>query len=361
MEVLRPQLIWIGNRCYRKNPLKDSKAMDPETEDLFDSDFASNTYNDEVCGLDMDIEETSKGFRLRLEVPNAYYRFIIGKRGETKTRLQVETQTQIHIPKPGDKQEVIVIDGHDKKGLISAKTRIDVLIDSARQRQPFTHFLSIPINSDEVVMGFEDFKLKVLANFEGDRGLDSSLFQNPKKLHLTIGTLVLLSDKEIDKAASLLHSCQAELIEPILRGQRLEVQVKGLEYMNDDPAAVDVLYAKIEAGDACERLQLLADRLVNTFTSADLMQREYDRVKLHVTVMNTLMRKDPSGALVPKVEQNSRQGNKSRESFDASGILKKFPDFNFGSQHVSSIHLSERFSTGLDEYYECVTSVALPC
>lgn len=73
----------------------------------FSTDFASNTYNDEVCGLDMDIEETSKGFRLRMEVPNAYYKFIIGKRGETKTRLQVETQTQIHIPKPGDKQEVI--------------------------------------------------------------------------------------------------------------------------------------------------------------------------------------------------------------------------------------------------------------
>ncbi|CAG5136613.1 unnamed protein product [Candidula unifasciata] len=350
MEVLRPQLIWIDNRCYRKNPLKDSKAFNPENEDFFDSEFSSTAYNDEVCGLDVDIEETSKGFRLKMEVPSAYYKFIIGKKGETRARLQVETHTQIHIPKVGDKQEVIVIEGHDKKGIISAKTRIDVIIDSARQRQQFTHFLSIPINSDEVVMGFEDFKLKVLKIFDGDRGLDSSLFQNPKKLHLTVGTLVLLSAKEIEKASSLLHACKAELVEPILRGQRLEVQVKGLEYMNDDPGAVDVLYAKIEPGEACERLQLLADRLVDRFTSADLMQREYDRVKATY----------PSGTSVPKVDHNSRRGNKLRESFDASGILKKFPDFNFGSQHISSIHLSERFSTGQDEYYECVTSVPLP-
>ena len=57
----------------------------------------------------------------------------------------------------------------DKKGVISAKTRIDVLVDSARQRQQFTHFLSIPVTSDDIITGFENFKDDVLLQCDGVR------------------------------------------------------------------------------------------------------------------------------------------------------------------------------------------------
>lgn len=43
------------------------------------------------------------------------------------------------------------------------------------------------------------------------------------------------------------------------------------------------------------RLQVMADRLVEHFVSAGLMVREWDKVKLHGTVMNTLFRKDTTG------------------------------------------------------------------
>jgi len=43
------------------------------------------------------------------------------------------------------------------------------------------------------------------------------------------------------------------------------------------------------------RLQVMADRLVQHFVSAGLMVREWDKVKLHGTVMNTLLRKDSTG------------------------------------------------------------------
>lgn len=43
------------------------------------------------------------------------------------------------------------------------------------------------------------------------------------------------------------------------------------------------------------RLHVIADRLVEHFVSAGLMVREWDRVKLHGTVMNTLFRKDSTG------------------------------------------------------------------
>lgn len=46
------------------------------------------------------------------------------------------------------------------------------------------------------------------------------------------------------------------------------------------------------------RLQAIAERLVEHFVSAGLMVREWDRVKLHGTVMNTLFRKDSTGTFI---------------------------------------------------------------
>ena len=43
------------------------------------------------------------------------------------------------------------------------------------------------------------------------------------------------------------------------------------------------------------RLQVIAERLVEHFVSAGLMVREWDRVKLHGTVINTLFRRDATG------------------------------------------------------------------
>jgi len=49
------------------------------------------------------------------------------------------------------------------------------------------------------------------------------------------------------------------------------------------------------------------------------MLREYDRVKLHITVMNSLMRKDLSHAIIT---QRGRTDIRDRESFDATRLLQ---------------------------------------
>lgn len=359
MDVLRPQLVRIGNRCYRKNPVHQREGYNPEDEELAESfDTALSCYNDEICDVHFDIEETSGGFRVRLNIPSTYFKHIIGKKGETKRRLEAETKTQIRIPKAGQEGE-ITIQGHERKGVVSAKTRVEVLVDSARQRQPFTHFLSIPIRSEEVMEKFEDFKFSVLEHPSRDAAVDSTIFQNPQKLHLTIGTLVLMNDAEVQKAKDVLLQCYEELVEPILKGNPLFVDIQGLEYMNDDPGAVDVLYAKIDDSPEAEKLQMLTDRLVDKFVAASLMQRQYDRVKLHVTVMNTLFRKDPGSAAAPS-QQNVRGPVRDRESFSASSILQNFGSFDFGSYHVDRVELSQRYSTAEDGYYSCSGTLRLP-
>ncbi|KAL8595369.1 hypothetical protein ACOMHN_024068 [Nucella lapillus] len=350
MEVLRPQLVHIGNRWYRKNAVTAREGFNPEDEIEPDLDMLGECYNDDLCDAGLDIEECSAGFRVRLHYPSVFFKYVIGKRGETKRRLEMETRTQIRIPKAGQEGE-IVVQGRDKKGVVSAKTRVDMLVDSARQRQPFTHFLSVPVQSEDILDKFDDFKFTIMEDEARDSGVDASIFQNGQKLHMTIGTLVLLNDAEIQRAKETLLQCSEDLLEPILGNSPLYVDIRGLEYMNDDPGAVDVLYAKVAPGPEADRLQMLSDRLVDRFVSRGLMQRQYERVKLHLTVMNTLFRKDSSGTAAPRL-QSMRGAAKERESFNAASILQKFEEFEFGPLPVDRVELSQRYSAAPDGYYQ---------
>ncbi|XP_074965486.1 activating signal cointegrator 1 complex subunit 1 isoform X1 [Phalacrocorax aristotelis] len=346
MDVLRPTLIRIGGRVYRKNVIQEQACQHEEEED----DFCAGPGDcaDEPCDAFV-VEETEKGFQCRVEVPSPLYKYIIGKKGETKKRLETETRTSISIPKPGVEGE-IVITGQHRSGVISARTRIDVLLDSFRKKQPFTHFLSFALNQPNIQEKFLQFKEEVLEKCSKDHGVSSSLFQNPAKLHLTLGTLVLLNEQEIQKARDLLQQCKEDFVDQIAGGKPLTVEVVGVEYMNDDPAMTDVLYAKVHMKDGSDRLQVIADQLVERFVASGLMLKEWDRVKLHATVMNTLFRKDPSAE-----EQNNTMTGKSsfkeRESFNGQNILKLFENFYFGEVQLDSVRLSQRFSSDASGYY----------
>ena len=109
----------------------------------------------------------------------------------------------------------------------------------------------------------------------------------------------------------MLADCKNNIIEPHLSGGKLEFEISGLEIMNDDPSDVDVLYGKIV--DKTGKLQSIVDAIgmyqfvqvtfyfnhyiswncpAEKFVQSGLMKREYDRVKLHATLLNTLFRKD---------------------------------------------------------------------
>lgn len=77
-----------------------------------------------------------------------------------------------------------------------------------------THFLSIPTNSEDIQKNFEEFKKSVLDDEECSmREVDEFIFQNPKKLHLTIGVLLLLDNPEKQEAVKALQHCKENIIE----------------------------------------------------------------------------------------------------------------------------------------------------
>ncbi|XP_049852737.1 activating signal cointegrator 1 complex subunit 1 isoform X1 [Schistocerca gregaria] len=360
MDVLRPELTWVNGKCYRVN------FVDPSVTRGGGDDFetyGADSYRceDSECTVDdpcdeFEIETTDGGrFRTSFRVPRVYFPYVIGSKGATRKRLETETKTNIWVPKQGMDGD-IVITGSDKKGVAAARRRINLIVMSARQKQPFTHFISIPLTGNSIIEGFTKFREEVLESCR-NRGIDASIFQVPEKLHLTIGTLVLADNEERKKAGEVLKECKDIVIDPFLGKRPLKLRMTGVEYMNDDPAEVDVLYGKVRVEGSSEYLlQELADGIVEYFANRGLMQKQYEQVKLHATVMNTLFREDKGGV---SETETSKKKQKPRESFDATAVLKIFENFYFGEQLVETLHLSQRYSTAKDGYYQSSASISL--
>ena len=121
-----------------------------------------------------------------MEVASAFFPQIIGKGGQTKTRLENDTRTKIVIPRKGMEGD-IVITGGERRGVTAAANMIDVMVAAARNKQPFTHFISIPVS--HVKMEFLKFKKEVLESCKSVRGMDETIFQTDTLLHLTVGTM----------------------------------------------------------------------------------------------------------------------------------------------------------------------------
>jgi activating signal cointegrator complex subunit 1 len=286
-------------------------------------------------------------FVCEMDIAPAFYGVLIGKNAENKQKLEQETNTQIIFPRR-DEIGPVKIRSRTKTNVQSARTRIEIIIDRNRQMQSFTHFLSIPIcqssSSIHLKQKYEEFKKNVLEQCADERGITNELFQQGNKLHLTIGTFVLLSKSEIDFIKDTLQECTNTLLKQFMTTdkERFVVQLKGLEFMNDDPTFVDVLYAKVQLIDQTNsnRLQNFLDRLNEELLNTGLMKQKFERIKLHVTLMNSLLRKDDTGILEAQKTSRGKVKNQERESFDAKKVLRLFSQYDFGQIELNELHLS---------------------
>lgn len=344
MDIMSPQLMWIGTRCYRVNQASEQRYEQLEENKPY---IEEDLYEEDDRELHYDIQPNEGGkLQTSFHVPSMFFSMIIGSKGTTRRRLETETKTQIIVPKQGTDGE-IVVKGTSRKSITSCRQRIELIVLGARSKQQFTHFLSVPLNSDQIKVNYGKFREKVLTELPSAFSLDESLFQRVDKLHLTLCTMSLMDNEDRSLAAQLLVECHEMIIQPILDNfGSVEIRLCGLEYMNDDPHAVDVLYAKVES----EPLQQIADKVMEYFVDNGLMQKKHDRVKLHATLINSLFRDNG--------ESGDGDGAR-RVTFDATAILREFGHFDFGTQKVTEIHLSQRYSTACDGFYEATGMVKL--
>ncbi|XP_067634176.1 activating signal cointegrator 1 complex subunit 1-like [Eurosta solidaginis] len=288
------------------------------------------------------LEELPNSYKLTMHVAQRFYGGLFGSKGTTKKRIESETWTNISVPSNKDSElnlvEDVSINGKTRSAVLAARRKINLLIFSLRKRTRPTHFTCVPLNYGEVRERYCDLKKEILSlNLPG---IEENLFQHEACLHINLFICVLLDNTERTKGGEILQSCQT-----LLEGLRtpFEIGVSCLEIKNDNPAAVRVLYARVESPE----LQKFADLALKQFLRSGLGYDDYERdaVKLHMTIMSRGYRR--------------KLDAKAASSFDAREILKRFGDYNFGKVTCSEVHLCAMNAGIVDKgtFYEITASL----
>lgn len=342
--------IKYGNRIYyQSNILTEENDLEPDRrpqlKPYLDNDDEMVDCADIEENYDIVLTKTGK-FQTSFYVPSSLLSFIIGQKGAKLKGLQRSTNTVIKIPRINEKGDV-VITGETERKVASARTQIALIVAQRKERMPPTHFIAIPIDSETICNNLLKFQEKVLEN--APRGVSKSIFQKPVKVHLTLVMLTLLEPEEVTLAKNTLETFYNEYISKVFeKNQKHKVTIQGLEVMNDDPSNVYVLYAKVQmkTPELQTKLQDMCDKMSNHFCRSGLAKKEYDRVKLHMTVMNT----------------SFRDSDEEKTSFDAREIMDKYGDYYFGEFELKELHICIRGTTtsdtGESKYYD--TALVIP-
>lgn len=221
-----------------------------------------------------------------------------------------------------------------------------------KSRSSFTHLVSVPFTNPEFVASYLHFKDTVLKTFRDSAGIDDSLFQNAKKLHLTVTVLTLENDETLKKAGDLLRQVCSSFIasEPV--DLRSKLQIKSLASMNADSTRTKVLYAMVED----DRLQALADKVATEMTSSGYVfkdDKSAGPVKLHITLMNTVFARRKA----MRNRKRKTESGSAPKSFDSTQILEHYRDFVFADIDFPPIQLNDVRLESEDGYYKVIESV----
>ena len=229
----------------------------------------------------------------------------------------------------------------------------------------YTHFVCVPLcfgdDGERLVATVRAFHRDVLSSaYAADCDIEPSIAHEPGHAHLTLCMLKLYSDEARARAIGAMDAMGVALKDAgvVGGGEPIELEVKGLDAMNSDFSAVDVLFLKVrEVGPGRERgaMSAVCDAAVAAFTDAGLLSRmdANKPVKLHATVMNTRLRN--------RGGRNGGGDNSRRRTFDARRVMASHGDLDCGSVVVKTVHLSKRGEYDVDSggFYRRVAEVRL--
>ncbi|XP_010503992.1 PREDICTED: uncharacterized protein LOC104781091 isoform X2 [Camelina sativa] len=232
-------------------------------------------------------------------------------------------------------------------------------IGQGRQREVFTHFVSLPlVTYPELKEKLEAFQNSILGNnndkvlplrFQNtlaQMGIEKSIFVSPKTFHLTVVMLKLENNESVVKAQNILKSISPN-VRQALMNRPVFITLRGLECMNGSFDKTRVLYAPVEEVGHEGRLLSACHVIIDAFENAGFAGKDAkSRLKLHATVMNASYRKDKS--------------RKMDTTFDAREIHKEFGNKDWGTYLIREAHISQRFKYDLNGYFHCCASLPFP-
>jgi hypothetical protein len=111
---------------------------------------------------------------------------------------------RVVFPRKGSGSNTVRITGASSRSVESARTRIELIVDSATRSARPSHFLCVPLIGpafDEAIARFSERGVELAP------GIDPAMVTDPASLHLTLGTLKLFTDSAVRDAKALLQRC----------------------------------------------------------------------------------------------------------------------------------------------------------
>ncbi|VDM41536.1 unnamed protein product [Toxocara canis] len=257
--------------------IQSSKGASRESEELGSLETQMDEISDSVPEIGIiKFNPKSKKWSTSIDIPKDMRRYVIGAKGRKKRKIEELTDCRLIFPSRGKRMRLIM-----------------------QKKAPYTHFVSLPMNDPDLQASFTKFA-EIIQNDEelSDSCREPMLFQQPKKLHLTVVMLSLLDDDDMQLAAESLEQVISNQVRKTLDGKKLEVEVKGLQCMNDNPTKVRVLYVNAFSEKLDEIMNTIADAMGET----ELAPRRAKTVKIHLTLMNTRYCVHISSLMGPKDE-----------------------------------------------------------
>merc|ERR1719359_405791 len=98
---------------------------------------------------------------LKIPMPAVFHKFIIGSRGSTKSRLEMDSGAKIQVPGREDVQDAIWLRARQKQQIYSCKAQIELLCEKEEAKLEFRQRVE-EFREDVVLQRFE--------------GIDASIF-----------------------------------------------------------------------------------------------------------------------------------------------------------------------------------------
>ena len=308
-----------------------------------------------------------------MKCASRFWKFIIGSKGKTLQDIQRITGATVVIPKT-ENEETIEIFGVNKSSVVAARLKVEAIILDNQDRVEYTHFLSIPLSiNPQSKASFASYLQDMTRTcVDEEKRIDPFMFQTPSKIHLTLLMLRLHNEEEMSKAKSLLVVVQEMLREMFYstatNSSTAKVSFKGVNYMNDDPSDVHVLYLDLVKDETYKKLVELIQNINSLFIDSGLaLPKDVSHnEKLHATIINSKWRNgDVVDGTLDHFDSHSASKKSSgpRVSFDATEVLRLFGvnGSSLGSVKLERVDLSILGSgVSADGYYQSVHSAFFP-
>ena len=282
-----------------------------------------------------EITQRTTDTTIRINIPQVLHQKIIGKGGCNINPIKEQYHCKITFAPTEDTPDMIKIDGYNEEYVMEAFKQLKVVVSSVFNQIGDTHFLCIPIKSQDLRNQIEKFQKEIAREFR----LNEKFLQRPEALHITLKTLSIVLPEQIERAKKLLEEI-SEKIYSIMNNEKLIIELSGITAMGN-ARSTRVIYIKIKLNE--ELLDKIIDEIHSTFEPYLSKKYQSKEVLLHLTIFNTNRLKDGSHTTI-----------------DATEIIRKYQGKVFGKCKADTIDLAQMVNRMVGTSYEFLNSIPLP-